>query len=306
MKRAAIALFCILFLGNVFGQDYHKLIREGCDWDIHFALGSEICMLSGGVRLYFEGDTSVNGIDYKITKFYPIISLIPIPYCPPFAIDTTAGGVYWAFMREDTISKQVYVYDHWNNEEDLLYDFSLIVGDTLHSQYAGQGSILVVDSVSTIMLLNGESRGIWYLNSGEYYIEGIGGSQGLCFPLIEGIGFWNIPLCITDKGEHLWGSECFGLVGIGELIQEKQTLAYPNPFTTSTTIEYELTEPSHVQLTIYNHLGEEVEEAVSAYLSPGVHTYEWRPQRLPGGVYFAVLKSEDGVSAIKTIKQRKR
>jgi hypothetical protein len=78
---------------------------------------------------------------------------------------------------------------------------------------------------------------------------------------------------------------------------------YPNPFTTSTTIKYELTKPTLIQLTIYNHLGEAVEEALDAFQLPGVHTYEWSAERLPEGMYFAVLRSEDGVSVVKMLKE---
>jgi hypothetical protein len=82
-----------------------------------------------------------------------------------------------------------------------------------------------------------------------------------------------------------------------------QIIGYPNPFTTSTTIEYELTEPTNIQLTIYNHLGEAVEEAVNGCYPPGAHTYVWGAERLSEGMYFAVFRSGDGVSVVKLIKQ---
>ncbi len=93
------------------------------------------------------------------------------------------------------------------------------------------------------------------------------------------------------------------MVGIPEIPKDVKISIYPNPFKTSTTIEYELTEPAHIQLIIYNHLGEAVEEAVSAYQLPGVHTYEYGAERLSEGMYFAVLRSGDGVSVVKLMKQ---
>jgi len=92
-------------------------------------------------------------------------------------------------------------------------------------------------------------------------------------------------------------------VGVSEPPDVKELSTYPNPFTTTTSIEYELSEPTHIQLTIYNHLGEAVEEVMSAYKLPGVHTYVWNAERLSEGMYFAVLRSEDGVSVVKLIKQ---
>ena len=92
-------------------------------------------------------------------------------------------------------------------------------------------------------------------------------------------------------------------VGFPEHQLSHPVTTHPNPFTTTTTIEYELTEPTHIQLTFYNHLGEAVEEAVSAYKLPGVHTYEWGAERLSEGMYFAVLRNGDGVLVVKLIKQ---
>ena len=91
-------------------------------------------------------------------------------------------------------------------------------------------------------------------------------------------------------------------VGIPEKASDTPLTAYPNPFTTSTTIEYELTEPSHVQLTIYNAIGETIYEAVDCLMLQGMHTFTWRPEGLPEGMYYAVLRSVEGVSVVKMVK----
>ena len=92
-------------------------------------------------------------------------------------------------------------------------------------------------------------------------------------------------------------------VDIEEQLSSTQLTAYPNPFTTSTTIEYELTEPSSVQLSIYNSIGEEIYKAEDRMMAVGRHTFTWSPESLPEGLYFAVLRSEEGVSVVKIIKQ---
>ena len=92
-------------------------------------------------------------------------------------------------------------------------------------------------------------------------------------------------------------------VGVSEPPDVKELSTYPNPFTTSTTIQYELTKPSRVQLTIYNSIGEAILLADEGTLPPGKHTFTWTPERLSEGMYYAVLRNEDGVSVIKLIKQ---
>lgn len=92
-------------------------------------------------------------------------------------------------------------------------------------------------------------------------------------------------------------------VGVPEQEEDLLLSGYPNPFTTSTTIECELTEPSHIQLTIYNAIGEEVYQAENRLMPVGKHTFIWSPESLPEGMYYGVLRSEEGVSVVKMVKQ---
>ena len=90
---------------------------------------------------------------------------------------------------------------------------------------------------------------------------------------------------------------------IDEATENANLQAYPNPFTTSTTIEYELIEPSHVQLTIYNAIGETIYVAQEGIKQQGKHTFTWSPESLPEGMYYGVLRSEEEVRVVKMIKQ---
>jgi hypothetical protein len=79
--------------------------------------------------------------------------------------------------------------------------------------------------------------------------------------------------------------------------------SYPNPFTIATTIEYELKKVSSVQFTVYNVIGEVIFESKESVLQPGPHQISWSPGPLPEGMYFVVLRSGDGVSVVKIVKQ---
>ena len=93
------------------------------------------------------------------------------------------------------------------------------------------------------------------------------------------------------------------MVNVPEQQSATQLSTYPNPFTTSTTIEFELTEQSSVYITIYNAMGETILLADEGKLPPGKHTYGWTPERLSKGLYYAVLRSEEVISVVKIIKQ---
>ena len=64
---------------------------------------------------------------------------------------------------------------------------------------------------------------------------------------------------------------------------------YPNPFNPSTTIQYALSTPGDVTLSIYDILGRKITDLVSSYQSTGNHTAVWNASRFPSGVYVYVL-----------------
>jgi len=66
---------------------------------------------------------------------------------------------------------------------------------------------------------------------------------------------------------------------------------YPNPFNPSTTIEYEISSASLVQLKVYDVLGNEIRTIVSNYLVPGKYSSNFDASDLSSGVYFYTLTS---------------
>lgn len=70
----------------------------------------------------------------------------------------------------------------------------------------------------------------------------------------------------------------------------------PNPFNNGTQIKYVVSIPAHVQIIIYNFLGEEVKNLVNYYHSAGSYITYWegkdnQGRLLPSGIYFCQLKA---------------
>ena len=61
---------------------------------------------------------------------------------------------------------------------------------------------------------------------------------------------------------------------------------YPNPFNPTTRIRFALPEAGKVKLTLYNVLGEFVEELVNQEFGFGVHEVELNASQYAAGVYF--------------------
>ena len=51
--------------------------------------------------------------------------------------------------------------------------------------------------------------------------------------------------------------------------------SYPNPFNPTTTIDYQIPEPSHVRLVIYNMLGQNVRTLLDQPVEAGYHKAVW-------------------------------
>ena len=73
----------------------------------------------------------------------------------------------------------------------------------------------------------------------------------------------------------------------------------PNPFTSSTTIAYQLPGDGFVSLKVYNALGNVVATLVNSNQTRGSHTIQYNANDLPGGVYFYTLRYNDQVKSNK-------
>jgi hypothetical protein len=63
------------------------------------------------------------------------------------------------------------------------------------------------------------------------------------------------------------------------------SMAYPNPFNSSTRIQYSLPKAANVRLTVYDIRGKQVAILVDEKKEAGSYQVEWNPE-LPSGVYF--------------------
>jgi hypothetical protein len=84
---------------------------------------------------------------------------------------------------------------------------------------------------------------------------------------------------------------------------------YPNPFNPLTRINYQLAFPSHVEITVYNMLGQEIRKLVSRDQSSGTHQIQWNGKDEIGrdaasGVYIYKLVAGEFVQGRKMLLLR--
>jgi hypothetical protein len=98
---------------------------------------------------------------------------------------------------------------------------------------------------------------------------------------------------------HLEVTEITGITNPDEL---NPLTVYPNPFNNELTIKYYLQQSSSVTLEIYDMHGQSIKVLNQQKLQKGIHKLNFDGSNLKPGIYFCVLKTNEGIQTKKIIK----
>ena len=76
---------------------------------------------------------------------------------------------------------------------------------------------------------------------------------------------------------------------------------YPNPFNPSTTIQYELSQPAQVVISIFNSLGQRVKKYDMGHKEPGIHHFVFDATGMISGLYFYRVDCGYGLATDKML-----
>ena len=97
--------------------------------------------------------------------------------------------------------------------------------------------------------------------------------------IVSASGSFDVPYCSASTNS-LPEIASAAILNSPELYQN-----YPNPFNPSTVIGWQLAVGSHVELSVFNLVGEKVATLVSGRMGPGSHTCTFDGTNLASGVY---------------------
>lgn len=117
------------------------------------------------------------------------------------------------------------------------------------------------------------------------------------------------PLSITMNGDMSITANFDLIIGVGVINLPMNTNLgqnYPNPFGAQTTIPYQISSASHVKLSIYNILGEQLHTLVNDYQNSGLYTVDFDltdivRDKVPGAIYFYRLETDNHIYMKKFI-----
>lgn len=165
-------LFCLLFVPQaaLFAQTNFPFPDADAVWSVCAKTQYWFDTYADNHKYTVMGDSVLNGIVYK--KYY---------HCPDSILNPNQLSFY-ALLREDTQAQHSYVVYNGEATEQLLYDFSFAVGDTLLDSIYYSGWWFITEPiVVTQITFDSEGRKQIHLNTwnNEVWIEGIGSTQGL-------------------------------------------------------------------------------------------------------------------------------
>ncbi len=257
MKKYIILLtFSILSMQVLTAQNYLPLAVEDAHWVIRYDKMESIQPVDDLWEYYCTGDTIIDDHSYK--KVF-IRDLVITQNGPPFE----AEGPYqlYGLVRDDTANKKVYAikYNEFEgcpeNEEYLLYDFSLNIGDTLNLCIIPDWNEFVISDIYSQEVFDFNTR--VFFNWDEIY-EGIGSNYGLFEEMFA-------PYKKTGSQRYVYHtfldyycreSPCWLFVSTRENLESESIHIFPNPAVDFIYISIENDDISSI--SVFNNVDQEV------------------------------------------------
>ena len=288
IARISFFLFPFLITTSSKSQDYIPMALDSVRWIVAYDDNKTPWWVDGLWEYFSNGDTIIGGFEYR--KIYTR-SLVITQDPPPF--EPNGSYVLKGFIRDDTIERQVLAIDLNSqtsdlcpeNEEFLMYDFSLSIGDSTGMCLIPDFYNSVLDTIYDYTHLGFDTR-YYSISVPEGYFEG----QGSAFGLFE-ILF--IPVD-DDKNKYLGYTflykycrevPCDLIVSVPE-IQAEVSYIELNPNPTRDIINIRLSPKGHLgEIRILNAYGQLSGKLMT---TPGIKHYQFDTSALTPGTYILV------------------
>jgi hypothetical protein len=203
---------------------------------------------------------------------------------------------------------------YWGNSDNQIsLDTYMNLGGNLSLEYnnvqGGMESINVSPESTLIWLEGNMDQDPCFVGSGDHDCQindnspcintGTPDTTGLNLPEYDLAGEVRIFNDRVDMGAYEWNTyvEVFEVQG-----SKFEVDCYPNPFATSTIIEYELGQPGSLTITFYNQLSKQV-DMIEQWQAAGKQKVIWAPDNLPSGIYYLKIQAGDQVATGKVVKR---
>jgi len=255
---------------------------------------------------YFDGDTIIDGSLHKKLFRSPVLIIRQGGGTPCYVWPWATFSGYMGAIRDDSVSnKSFFVFPDQNNDT-LLFDYNLAVGDTIKG-YLSANCTMKINSIDSAFV-GTQSRKKWNFTTcnedAGYFIQGIGSNNGLIELLNTQDFYLTHLICVKDSNMVLFDTGFNSAIGCQLItaIDESSIVVpmidiSPNPFFMQTT--FKLDQPlKNAVLTVYNTYGQEVKQ-IDNLTGPSIF---FRQDNLQSGLYFfCILDSRKMIATGKFI-----
>ena len=285
MKIISILLLLLLATIPLKSQDVTAFIDSSSVWYQSF----EYYSVEEYYKYYYiysiNGDTIINNNEYK-KLFYSDIDNYKLYYG---AIREENGKVFYRGKSEEFNRCLGYL----DTLEILLYDFNATIEDTIYHLYDCSS---IVQEKDSILLLDGKYRKRYYLDRDDFWIEDIGSTHGLLYPLLMEHEWQYSLTCFKSKGELIytnpWSSTCYTGIADNNYVY---LYIYPNPFRDKLHIKTH-EDLKYINIKIFNILGQNVYNG--KYCDSEIIV----DKKLKNGIYLIYIETEKYTIVKKVIK----
>lgn len=253
MKKNLLLALLSLLPFYLFSQSYDPMLVEGNRWDTSCWLGMGVTYKSSDVIC---GQETLNDTTYDIHLSYATDNDFVIQYIQS---DT-------AYLREDTLTGEIYRKDNKSSPERLIIDYGMEVGDSIFLQ----GYYFIADSIGMEYVFDKMRKAV-YLGGGATFIEGF--------------GIWPYGIIERQCGFTLHNfsndsQACNLETGVEDAYQIAELEVYPNPVVDYLTVPL-LDTFYDKKAKIYNIEGQLILETM--------YDSEINVEALPKGLYILIV-----------------
>ena len=236
---------------------------------------------------------SASGIDFDV--FDPMNLAVNLtPLGTPIIIPAQGGSFSYEFAIANN-GESAAAFDVWT---DILLPSGTAYGPillrTITMPAGAQLSRLMTQAIP-----GGAPAGTYYYRAfaGTYPALAIAESsfefeKSAVYDLANGSDVWNISGWEGESGDSMLPLTC------------RMSAAYPNPFNSETEIEFDLTSPETVKISVYDLQGRVMLEWGGQPYSSGEHRFRFNLQGYSSGIYFLRLSAGNASITQKLIFQK--
>ena len=195
---------------------------------------------------------------------------------PQYMIKTTNSGTNWNVI--------------YNNADHFLVFVDFPSHDTGYAVGGADNSSVILKTTnaglnwqSEIINYNGHANDIEFINNNTGYI----------------VGEFGRVYKTTNGGKQVGINQSSGNIPDGFMLYQN----FPNPFNPVTIVNYELPSSGNVSLKVYNLLGTELAELINEKQTAGSHSFEFKGNDFPSGIYIYRLTAESGGRTISQCRK---